>query len=276
MKKAIYILTIVTSVLFGIDVALQLRLSPKNSEEKLTALKGDTDRHAEQKDTSAIVIPEHKALTLKTAETETSTNTSPKASKAKTTLGEVDLKRMASDNPFYREAAKVISGKLNEEDSRNRRMILNYCEHFRTAYTSKDIDFLKQVFSEQALIIIGNVVKTAPSEENSLLDGERVQLNIRTKNEYLDRLAKVFAANKTIDVKFSDFKILRHPTRQGIYGVSLRQKYRSDRYADDGYLFLLWDFTDHSMPKIHVRTWQPAASVGSAEEIIGITDFNLQ
>jgi len=262
--------------LFGIDVALQLRLSPKNSNDKPTALDGDTSRHTENKDTSAIVIPEHKALTLETTKEETSTDENQKTNKAKTTLGEVDLKRMASDNPFYKEAAKVISGKLNEDDSHNRRMILNYCEHFRTAYTSKDIDFLNQVFSEQALIIIGNVVKTAPSEESSLMDGERVQLNIRTKGEYLDKLAKVFAANKTIDVRFSDFKIMRHPTRHGIYGVSLRQKYRSDRYADDGYLFLLWDFTDRSMPKIHVRTWQPAASVGSTDEIIGITDFNLQ
>lgn len=44
---------------------------------------------------------------------------------------------------------------------------------------------------------------------------------------------------------------MRHPTMDGIYGVSLRQQYKSDRYADDGYLFLLWDFRNESMPLIH-------------------------
>ena len=75
---------------------------------------------------------------------------------------------------------------------------------------------------------------------------------------------------------YSDFRILRHPTMDGIYGVTLRQRYSSDRYSDDGYLFLLWDFRDRSMPVIHVRTWQPASSVADGSEIISIQDFNLQ
>ena len=61
-----------------------------------------------------------------------------------------------------------------------------------------------------------------------------------------------------------------------IYGVTLRQRYSSDRYSDDGYLFLLWDFTDKSMPVIHVRTWQPASTVADGADVISIQDFNLQ
>ena len=76
-------------------------------------------------------------------------------------------------------------------------------------------------------------------------------------------------------------KVLRlpyhaHPTKDGIYGVSLRQRYKSDRYADDGWLFLLWDFRNASMPLIHVRTWQPSATVSGAEGVIDISDFNLE
>lgn len=86
----------------------------------------------------------------------------------------------------------------------------------------------------------------------------------------------MFSTNSKVDVRFSDFRILRHPTMDGIYGVTLRQRYSSDRYSDDGYLFLLWDFRDRSMPVIHVRTWQPASSVADGSEIISIQDFNLQ
>lgn len=203
-----------------------------------------------------------------------SVNTSVRQSKS--SLSDADLRSIAQSNPFYKEAAKVLSGKLSVKDGNRRRVILNYCEHLRTAYTTKDIDFLKQIFSEQALIIVGNVVKTSPSDEGKFMSSERVKYNIRTKKEYIARLGKAFADNKSIDVKFSDFRIMRHPTMDGIYGVVLRQKYKSDRYSDDGYLFLLWDFRNESMPCIHVRTWQPSATVSDDSEIISIGDFNLE
>lgn len=190
-------------------------------------------------------------------------------------LSQVDLKTMAQSNPFYKEASKIMQGKLAETDAKRRHTILNYCEHFRTAYTTKDIDFLRQVFSDKALIIVGNVVKPIANDGKCQAES-RVTFAIHSKRDYLSRLSKVFAANQKIDVKFSGFRIMRHPTMDGIYGVTLRQQYKSDRYSDDGYLFLLWDFRDKSMPLIHVRTWQPAGTVHTDDDVINIQDFNLE
>lgn len=190
-------------------------------------------------------------------------------------LSQVDLKTMAQSNPFYKEASKIMQGKLTETDARRRHTILNYCEHFRTAYTTKDLDFLKQVFSDKALIIVGNVVKPA-ANDNKCQAEAKVTYAIHSKKDYISRLAKVFTVNQKIDLKFSGFRIMRHPTMDGIYGVTLRQQYKSNRYADDGYLFLLWDFRNPSMPLIHVRTWQPAGTVHSGDDVISIQDFNLE
>lgn len=190
-------------------------------------------------------------------------------------LSQTDIRKIAQSSPFYNEAAKIVKGKLTETDASHRRQILNYCEHLRTAYTTKDIDFLRQVFSDEALIIVGNVVKESAATAGVGADS-RVSYALHTKRDYLSRLAKVFGMNKSVDVKFSDFRIMRHPTKDGIYGVSLRQRYKSDRYADDGWLFLLWDFRNASMPLIHVRTWQPSATVGGGEGVIDISDFNLE
>ena len=188
----------------------------------------------------------------------------------------VSLQKIAKDNPFYKEAAKVLAGKLSVEDTKNRKMILNYCKHFRTAYTTKDIPFLRQVFSDKALIIVGNMVKPAADNGKCQAGGSRVTYAIHSKRNYLLRLSKVFDMNKNVDVRFSDFRIMRHPTMDGIYGVTLRQQYKSDRYSDDGYLFLLWDFRDKTMPLIHVRTWQPAEAIHDTNDIINIQDFNLE
>ncbi len=185
-----------------------------------------------------------------------------------------ELLAVAAENPFFKEAQKIVSGRLEESDADRRTIILNYCEHFRTAYTTRDIDFLRQVFSEKALIIVGTVVRTSSKSAKKLMDNERVQYNIRTKKEYLEKLQRVFDSNKSIDVQFDDFRIMRHPTNPHIYGVNLLQKYAADSYSDEGRLFLLWDFSDETMPVIHVRTWQPADDL--EQETFSLEDFYLR
>lgn len=189
---------------------------------------------------------------------------------------EANLKGMVAGHPFSAEARKVIEGNLDETDSLSRTQILNYCEHLRRSYTSKDIDFLRQVYSDDALIVVGHVVKKDSRNNAKIGYGDKVSYSIHTKKSYLERIARIFASNKAIRIAFSDFKILRHPTVRGIYGVTLRQKYKSDNYSDDGYLFLLWDFRNPSLPQIHVRTWQPKGSISSEEDLVDISDFNLE
>lgn len=187
-----------------------------------------------------------------------------------------NLNAMISNHPFSKEVRKILSGELEEGDSVNRRKILNYCEHLRSSYSTKDIDFLRQVFSDDALIITGNIVKNHSEGVTNRIYSDRVIYTLHTKHSYLERIKKIFDNNKKIDIAFSDFQILRHPTVEGIYGVRLRQKYKSDRYEDDGYLFLLWDFRNKSMPMIHVRTWQPLANIADEEDLIDLGDFSLE
>lgn len=220
-------------------------------------------------------VPEDKVEEIKPSAVTTPAPQQKKAAST-TALPEADLRKMAQSHPFYKEASKVLQGKLSETDAARRKMILNYCEHFRTAYTTKDIDFLRQVFSDDALIIIGHVVQTKAGGADGVAMSGNATYALHTKKDYLQRIAKVFDTNKSIDVRFSDFRIMRHPTMDGIYGVSMRQKYKSDRYADDGYLFLLWDFRDRTNPTIHVRTWQPEQNIGDAGEPISLQDFNLE
>lgn len=193
-----------------------------------------------------------------------------------TQMCDADVRYMTGSHPFSAEARKVLSGNLEESDSLSRHMILSYCEHLRTSYTTRDIDFIRQVFSDNALIIVGHTIKTG-SKETAGSGSRKVSYAIRSKKEYIERLERIFSSNSKIDVGFSDFKILRHPTMKGIYGVTLRQKYSCDSYSDDGFLFLLWDFRDRSMPLIHVRTWQPAPDIlDGGEDVIEIGDFNLE
>lgn len=169
----------------------------------------------------------------------------------------------------------VIKSNLELTDLRRRQLILDYVEQFRTAYNQKDLPFLKQVFSDDALIITGKVITQRHAEG---FTSQKITYNKQTKQQYLDNLRRVFNTTQYIKVTFDDIEVKRHPVNPNFYGVTLHQGYTSNRYHDDGYLFLLWDFNDESAPQIHVRTWQPDKINGKdlpKEEIFTLSDFDI-
>ncbi len=164
-------------------------------------------------------------------------------------------------------------------DIKDRMMILDYVEHFRTSYNQKDLKFLRQVFSDDALIITGKVVKVRKSEV--VPSGNKVIYTTQTKQQYLDNLARAFKSNSYIKVSFDDVVIVEHPTIHGIYGVTVHQKWNTARYSDEGYVFMVWDFRNPNAPQIHVRTWQPEfvdKSRGqrlNPNDVFSLGDFDL-
>lgn len=169
----------------------------------------------------------------------------------------------------------VIKSNLELTDLRRRQLILDYVEQFRTAYNQKDINFLNQVFSDDALIITGKVIQQKHAEGFST---PKIQYNKQTKEQYIKNLRGVFARNSYIKVTFDEIEVMRHPVNPNFYGVTLLQGWTSGKYHDDGYLFLLWDFTNESAPQIHVRTWQPDKIGGKPlpkDEVFSLSDFDI-
>lgn len=170
---------------------------------------------------------------------------------------------------------KVISQNRELTDLRRRQLILDYVERFRTSYNQKDIHFLEQIFSDDALIITGKVIQQRHGDG---MTSPKIQYNKQTKQQYLTNLRRVFQNTKYLRVNFDDIEVMRHPVNPDFYGVTLHQGWTSNTYHDEGYVFLLWDFRDESAPQIHVRTWQPDKFGGKAlpkDEIFSLSDFDI-
>ncbi|MDR2474909.1 MAG: nuclear transport factor 2 family protein [Bacteroidales bacterium] len=167
-------------------------------------------------------------------------------------------------------------------DDDRRRQILSFIENFRTAYNRKDIDLLAKVYSDDALIITGKVVKQVKAADNLKNFGisqDKVEYQVQTKKEYINKLRGIFKNNPKINIKFENIEVVRHPKFDDIYGVSLLQGWNTTLYSDKGFLFLMIDFLDGVNMKIHVRTWQPDKINGeplSEEEIFKLGDFDTQ
>lgn len=187
---------------------------------------------------------------------------------------------VANPDVYSSQIRGVLQNRRYEVTELKQRMkILDYVEHFRTAYNQKDLPFINQVFSDDALIITGRVITTRKSEVHP--HGYKLDYTRQTKAQYLKNLERVFKSTRYVKVKFDDVVIVAHPSLKGVYGVTVRQKWSTDRYSDDGYVFMLWDFRNESQPQIHVRTWQPEyldnAKVQKLkqEDVFSISDFDL-
>jgi hypothetical protein len=154
----------------------------------------------------------------------------------------------------------ILSSQVSVEDFTRRMKILDFVEQFRTAYNIQDLNHIKKVFSNNALIITGKVVIEKPNSDQVLqnIGHAKIIYQTQTKSEYVEKLARIFKENKYINIDFDSIEVMTHPKYTEIYGVTLKQKWNTSSYSDVGYLFLMIDFKDDNNPLIHVRTWQPA------------------
>ena len=155
-------------------------------------------------------------------------------------------------------------------DLDRRMQIIDWCEHFAKAYCDKNMKFMQTIFSDDAIIITGKMTMQRVRTDMGMKDQAKVKYVQQTKAQYLSNLSKVFASNNYVNVKFDDYTVIRHGAKPNYYGVTLRQKWHTARYSDEGTVFLIWDFTNEEAPRILVRTWQP-----TTEKAFKMGDFKL-
>lgn len=143
----------------------------------------------------------------------------------------------------------------------SRLVLINFLEDYQTAYALKRHRYLESIYSDDALIIVGRVVKKTviPDRMTLKLTEDEVKLTKYDKDTYLQNLLGCFKNQDYIRLRFTDTDYTKaNSANQDVYGVRVRQEYFSSTYGDVGYLFLLVDLRD-KLPKIHVRAWQPDA-----------------
>lgn len=169
--------------------------------------------------------------------------------------GNVSSVYFSIDNNAYKQ---IMEKGIQLNDLERRMEILDYVERFRTSYNQRDLKFLNQVFSDDALIITGKVVSSKRSPGDMLsLSLPQVKYSKQSKQQYLANLSRIFKTVRYINVNFDDVQIKRHGVNPNIYGVRVVQKWNTSSYSDEGYVFMVWDFSNPERPQIHVRTWQP-------------------
>ena len=161
------------------------------------------------------------------------------------------LDKTARDDIFNREARGWTDS--------IRMVIATFLENYKTAFALKRLDYIRSIFDNDALIIVGHMVKKVKSSpENDIYqNNEMVKLTKLSKEEYMKNLERNFKRNEYINIHFSDNDVKKMGRGAQTYGIQIHQDYYSSVYSDTGYLFLMVDMNNIDQPLIRIRTWQP-------------------
>lgn len=141
-----------------------------------------------------------------------------------------------------------------------RMTILEFMENYKTAYCLKRLDYLQNIFDDNAYIIVGKVVKqfnrVGSGDKYEYANHRIIKKTQYSKETYLKHLAACFGSNECINIHFTNNDVIKAGSGGEVYGIQIKQDYYSTNYGDTGYLFLMVDLNNPDLPIIKVRTWQ--------------------
>ena len=125
------------------------------------------------------------------------------------------LDKAARDDIFNREAA-------GWSDS-VRMVIATFLENYKTAFALKRADYIKSIFDDDAIIIVGHVIKKAQktAEDERYLDNEVVKLTRFSKQEYIRNVENSFKSNQFINIRFYDNDVKKMGVGDDTYGIQI-------------------------------------------------------
>jgi hypothetical protein len=142
-----------------------------------------------------------------------------------------------------------------------RQTLMQFLENYKTAYALKRLDYLKTIFDDDAVIIVGHVAeKMVSANKGDMGKSMHSQKTIKrvqySKDQYMKNLEACFRSNEFVNIRFANNDVRRAKSSEE-YGIQIKQDYYSTNYGDQGYLYLQVDLEDPDQPVIKVRTWQP-------------------
>lgn len=143
-----------------------------------------------------------------------------------------------------------------------RQTIMQFLENYKTAYALKRLNYLRTIFDDDAVIIVGHVAErmTAVSKgkegPTKIMNNRYIKRTQYSKEQYLKNLEACFRSNEFVNIRLANNDVRKAKDGE-VYGIQIKQDYYSTNYGDQGYLYLQVDLSEKERPIIYVRTWQP-------------------
>ena len=183
--------------------------------------------------------------------------------------------------------ALSASAQENEEqkDAKRRMFIDDFLATYEAAYEKKEIQYVENFFSDDALIITETKKLKPTGSKETVPSTKKIrpyQTIVENRKEYIRRLKSIFDSNISIKLSIAGKRIRQHAKYKEIYGVNFTQLWKDQNGGDNlesqmpGFVFLMIDFKhSEQTPIIHVRTWQPKDNIEKEQDKYFLRDFMI-
>lgn len=172
-----------------------------------------------------------------------------------------------------------------QKDAKRRMFIDDFLATYEAAYEKKEIEYIENFFSDDALIIT-ETKKLKPTGSKEIIPSTKkirpYQTIVENRKEYIRRLKNIFDSNTSIKISIAGKRIRQHAKYKEIYGVNFTQLWKDQNGGDNlesqmpGFVFLMIDFKNSEQtPIIHVRTWQPKDNIEKEQDKYFLRDFMI-
>ncbi len=158
------------------------------------------------------------------------------------------------------------AGLSDVKDEYAKSMIAYWMGQLKNAYEERDIDFFKDMLSDDAVIITGvRKPQRVSTDVSAKMTSDQYVYYKKTKEEYILNLQNnVFKNFNSIKVTFEEEgqRVKQSVSKPRYYIVDVTQLWNAAntktgrKYSDKGRLFVLWDMADPEKPTILARVWQ--------------------
>lgn len=171
-----------------------------------------------------------------------------------------------------------------QKDARRRQFINDFIATYEAAYEKKEIEYISNFFSDDALIITETKKLSAVGKEivPSTKKTRPYKTIVENRKEYIKRLKDIFDSNISIKLNIAGKRIRQHAKYPEIYGINFSQMWKDQNGGDNlesempGFVFLMIDFKrSEQTPIIHVRTWQPKDNIEKEQDKYFLRDFMI-
>jgi hypothetical protein len=137
---------------------------------------------------------------------------------------------------------KEMASRTKDETSHQE--IQDFLERYALAFCQKDLKYIASCLSGDAYIIVGHQAQkmqvSDPAHPTIPIARTDYRFIEENRSVYLKKLEGIFANKTDIDVKFSDFQFVRHPSCTNYWGIQFRQSWNAaSTYSDIGYLMVI-------------------------------------
>lgn len=196
------------------------------------------------------------------------------------------MKKLFSTILIICTALSVSAQETEEQKDVKRRMFIDdFLATYEAAYEKKEIEYIENFFSDDALIITETKKLKPTGSKETIPSTKKIrpyQTIVENRKDYILRLKKIFDSNTSIKLSIAGKRVRQHAKYKEIYGVNFTQLWKDQNGGDNlesqmpGFVFLMIDFKhSEQTPTIHVRTWQPKDNIEKESDKYFLRDFMI-